>query len=252
MKLLGENQGRIHICLCEDNEKHLSGMADTVKRVAAEKGWNFSLTLFLSADEMLEALKSRTEGDNLRPDVVFADIEMPGTNGIELGKRITRMLPECYFIFTTAFEEYAIQGYEARAYRFLLKPVTAERVSQTMEQIMLEKERNKCLLLKDQGLEVIVPLKDIIYISAEDKYTIVHTKEVSYYDKISLKECENLLNQYGFYQIHRKYIINMKHHKKVGKGVVVVSGGTELKISRDREEAYRKYFMAQLEKGMLE
>lgn len=252
MKLLGENQGRIHICLCEDNEKHLSGMADVVKQVAAEKGWNFSLTLFLSADEMLEALKSGAECDNFSPDVVFADIEMLGTNGIELGKRISHILPDCYFIFTTAFEEYALQGYEARAYRYLLKPVTAETVSQTMEQIMLEKERNKSLLLKDQGLEVLVSLKDIIYISAEDKYTIFHTKEASYLDKISLKECENLLSKYGFYRIHRKYIVNMKHHKKVGKGVVVVTGGTELQISRDREEAYRKCFMEQLEKGMLE
>lgn len=252
MKLTGENQGRIHICLCEDNEEHLKRLSDTVKHVAAKKGWDISLTLFLSADEMLAVLESGQECDNAYPDVIFADIEMPGTNGIELGKRIRCMLPDCYFIFTTAFEEYAIHGYEARAYRYLLKPVTAETVSQTMEQILIEKERNKSLLLKDQGLEVLVSLRDIIYISAEDKYTIFHSKEASYFDKISLKECETLLSKYGFYRIHRKYIVNMKHHKKVGKGVVVVSGDIELPISRDREEAYRKCFMAQLEKGMLE
>lgn len=251
MKLAGENQGRIHICLCEDNEKHLNGLANIVKHVASEKGWDISLELFLSADKMLEVLKSRTEGDYPCPDVVFADIEMPGINGIELGKRIGSIFPDCYFVITTAFEEYALQGYEARAYRYLLKPVTTETVTKTLEHIMLEKERNKCLLLKDQGMEVIVPLKDIIYISAEDKYTIVYTRETLYYDKISLKECENLLNQYGFYRIHRKYLVNMKHHKKIGKGVVVVTGGAELQISKDREEAYRKCFMVQLEKGVL-
>ena len=204
MKLTEENQGRIHICLCEDNEEHLKRLSDAVKYVAAQKGWDISLTLFLSADEMLAALESEQECENVYPDVIFADIEMPGTNGIELGKRISRMLPDCYFIFITAFEEYAIHGYEARAYRYLLKPITAETVSQTMEQILLEKERNKSLLLKDQGLEVHVSLNDIIYISAEDKYTIFHSKEASYFDKISLKECENLLSKYGFVLVRRK------------------------------------------------
>ena len=141
MKLTGENQGRIHICLCEDNEEHLKRLSDTVKHVAAKKGWDISLTLFLSADEMLAVLESGQECDNAYPDVIFADIEMPGTNGIELGKRIRCMLPDCYFIFTTAFEEYAIHGYEARAYRYLLKPVTAETVSQTMEQMTDTVER---------------------------------------------------------------------------------------------------------------
>lgn len=252
MKLTGEHYGKMHIFLCEDNEEHLKRLAEIMRLVAAEKGWEISLTTFLTADDMVKMLQQERENNMIHPDVIFADIEMPGMNGIELGKQMSRIFPDCYFIFTTAFEEYAIQGYEARAYRYLLKPITAQSVSQTLEQIVSEKERNKGLLLKDQGMEVIVPLKDIVYISAEDKYTIFHSREASYFDKISLKECENLLCQYGFYRIHRKYMINMKHHKKVGKGVVVVSGGAELPISRDREDAYRKYFMMQLEKGLLE
>lgn len=252
MKMIGNNYGRMNISLCEDNEEHLKRLSDTVKSVAAEKGWKISLTAFRTADEMLAKLKCESEVNRGLPNVVFADIEMPGVNGIELGKRISSMLPECYFIFTTAFEEYAVQGYEARAYRYLLKPVAKQSVVQTLEQILRERERNKSMLLKEQGSEVVVSLKEIIYISAEDKYTIFHTREASYFDKISLKECEELLCKYGFYRIHRKYIVNMRYHKKLGKGMVVLSGAIELPISRNREEQYRSHFMTLLEKGMLE
>lgn len=252
MKLIGNHYEKMSIFLCEDNEEHLNRLWDVVKFVGEQKGLEISLTAFRSADEMLEKLESESVLQNISIDVIFADIEMPGMNGIELGKKIHQSYPECYFVFTTAFEEYAIQGYEARAYRYLLKPITEQNISQTLEQILKEKERSKSLMLKEQGKEVFLPLKEIIYISAEDKYTIFHTKEISYFDRISLKECEQLLCNYGFYQIHRSYMVNMKHHKKLGKGMVVLSNDIQLPISRNREEEYRKCFMRQLEKGLLE
>lgn len=242
----------MNIFLCEDNEEHLKRLCEVVRLATKQMDLEISLTAFLTADDLLKELESKEGLGKLSLAVIFADIEMPGMNGIELGKKINQRFPECYFIFTTAFEEYAIQGYEARAYRYLLKPVTEQNVSQTLEQILQEKERGKSVLFKEQGKEVFLPLKEIIYISAEDKYTIFHTRETSYFDKISLKECENLLYKYGFYRIHRKYMVNMKHHKKLGKGNVVLSNAIELPISRNREEEYRKCFMAQLEKGMLE
>lgn len=252
MKLIGNNSGKLKIFLCEDNEEHLSKLVETVEFAATEKGLDISLTSFFTADELLTVLENDSKHKNLVPDVIFADIEMPGMNGIQLGKKINHMFPECYFIFTTAFEEYAVQGYETRAYRYLLKPITAHSVGQVLEQILREKGQNKSVLLKEQGMEVIVPLSEIVYINAEDKYTIFHTKEKFYFDKISLKECENQLCRYGFYRIHRKYLINMKHHKKLGKGVVILSGGIELPISKGKDKDYHECFMTLLKEGMLE
>ena len=252
MILTEEPYEEINIYLCEDNEEHLSQMADTVKLSAEKKGWEISLHSYLSAEELLKRLENEYGKNRGVLEVIFADIEMPGMNGIELGKRINQNFPEVYFIFTTAFEEYAIQGYEARAYRYLLKPVTLQNVSQILEQILKEKERNKIVILREEGKEVFVALKEIIYISAEDKYTVFHTRENTYFDKISLTECEKLLGKYGFYRIHRKYIINMKHHKKLGTNTVVLSGAIELPVSRKQQEEYRKYFISQLENGMLE
>lgn len=90
------------------------------------------------------------------------------------------------------------------------------------------------------------------YESAEDKYTIFHTENSYYFDKISMKECETLLEPYGFYRIHRKYMVNMRYHKKLGKGKLEVSGEIQLPVSRSRQLPYEQCFMDMLEKGLLD
>lgn len=250
MKLLGDNYRKMNIFLCEDNKEHLSYLRETITTVAETMEWNVVLMEYESAEDMLQALEENPK--DITVDVVFADIEMPGMNGIELGKILSRKFPDSYFIFTTAFIEYAVAGYEARAYRYLLKPVTEEKVFEVLKGIVTERERNKSLLLKDQGRDVLISLRDIIYISAEDKYTIFHTENSYYFDKISMKECETLLEPYGFYRIHRKYMVNMRYHKKLGKGKLEVTGEIQLPVSRSRQQSYEQCFMEMLEKGLLD
>ena len=81
---------------------------------------------------------------------------------------------------------------------------TGKSRKQTLNQIFLERGKNKCLILKKAENEIVIPLKEIVYISAEDKYTIFHTVETSYFDRVSLQECEEKLEKYAFYRIHRK------------------------------------------------
>lgn len=250
MKLLGDNHRKMNIFLCEDNREQLSYLYKTIKTVATNKRWDVILKAYESAEDMLEELVENPKG--ITVDVVFADIEMPGMNGIELGKIVNGKFPDSYFIFTTAFSEYAVEGYEARAYRYLLKPVTEEKVTRVLEGIVKERGRNKSLLLKEQGEDVLVSIRDIVYISAEDKYTVFHTDTAYFLDKISMKECESLLESYGFYRIHRKYIVNMRYHKKLGKGKLELSGEIKLPVSRSRQQSYEQCFMELLEKGFLD
>ena len=84
------------------------------------------------------------------------------------------------------------------------KTRTGKSRKQTLNQIFLERGKNKCLILKKAENEIVIPLKEIVYISAEDKYTIFHTVETSYFDRVSLQECEEKLEKYAFYRIHRK------------------------------------------------
>ena len=69
------------------------------------------------------------------PDVIFLDIKMPDLDGITFGKKVRELLPDCFLIFTTAYEEYAVKGYEAQAFRYLLKPMELVVIQPLMRHI---------------------------------------------------------------------------------------------------------------------
>ena len=106
------------------------------------------------------------------------------------------------------------------------------------------------MLLSLPGMEEPVRLDDIVYISAEDKYTMIYTRVGRITDRTSLAELEEMLREYGFFRIHRKYIVNMRYHREISKGRLILSGGEELPISRRRESVYREILMKKMEKDL--
>ncbi len=95
-------------------------------------------------------------------------------------------------------------------------------------------------MIKSGEGEILLPVRDIIYISAEDKYTIVYTQNNYYITDESLKYYEGKLVPLGFFRIHRKYLINMYYHKSVSGNKLLLSHGIELPLSRRRNEAYKR------------
>lgn len=90
-----------------------------------------------------------------------------------------------------------------------------------------------------------------MYISAEDKYTVLYTRKHHYIERISLNEYEKLLASYGFYRTHRKYIMNLQYHKGMGEGKVYLADDSSIPISRRREKGYHKALLQQLEKELI-
>ena len=110
------------------------------------------------------------------------------------------------------------------------------------------RNRSKKLMVKSTEEAYIIDLKDIYYLSSEDKYTFIYTADKHFMDSNSLNEYEELLNDYGFCRIHRKYMVNMVHHKSIGKKTVILDDGTELLLSRRREKEYREKLFYGMEK----
>lgn len=94
-------------------------------------------------------------------------------------------------------------------------------------------------------------LSEIIYLSSEDKYSILYTQDNHYIDRTSLNDYETLLGVYGFCRIHRKHIVNLSYHKSMGKGKIVLTDDTVLPVSRRREAAYRAALLQHLEEELL-
>lgn len=226
------------IYVCEDQIEHSNQLSEVCAKIS--KDYPHTLVLFSSAEDMLKSMEQMQEKDGKTPDLVLLDIELGKMDGITLGKKIKQMYPEVFLVFVTAYVEYAVKGYEANAFRYLLKPLDEETMRALFQDIHAENKKKKKIKLKTAEGEMVVNLQDLLYISAEDKYTILYTKSQHYVSDHSLKHYEQQLEGQGFYRIHRKYLVNMYHHRGIIAGKVVLSQDCKLPVSRKRMADYQK------------
>lgn len=239
----------IKIYLCDDQKEHLQQICNTFANLAKE--YPTQITSFLSAHDLLEQLKKEKHEKQTLPELVLLDIEMPQTDGISLGKQIKQLFPELFLVFVTAYVEYAVAGYEAAAFRYLLKPVTKESLFKLLADFEKEQNKKKKLRIKATNGEYLLAVQDIVYISAEDKYTVIYTTNKHYVSDCSLKKYEEQLEPYGFFRIHRKYLTNMYHHKVIDGSSVILTGEISLPISKKKREAYRSRLFSSLKEEVI-
>lgn len=146
------------------------------------------------------------------PDIVFLDIEMNSHNGLELARK----LPEgTALIFTTAYSQYALDGFNADAVDFLSKPIFYPRFERAMEKAMKfiaqpkpSPVKRECITLKSEHKNVVVDYNDIIFIEAMDNYIKVYRKEMPMVlSQITMKEMEANLPSDRFVRVHRSFIV---------------------------------------------
>lgn len=146
------------------------------------------------------------------PDIVFLDIEMNSHNGLELARK----LPEgTALIFTTAYSQYALDGFNADAVDFLSKPIFYPRFERAMEKAMKfitqpkpSPVKRECITLKSEHKNVVVDYNDIIFIEAMDNYIKVYRKEMPMVlSQITMKEMEATLPSDRFVRVHRSFIV---------------------------------------------
>ncbi len=191
-----------------------------------------------------------------QPDVLFLDINMPEKNGFEL----LEMLDEVPItIFTTAYDEYAIQSFEYNTLDYLLKPISDERFSIAVQKLMnnLEKEQTseeteekvfnveKQIFIKDGEKCWLVKIKNITMFEIVGNYTRVFFENNKALIYKSLTQIENKLPQDVFFRANRQQIINISHVKKVvswfnGKLKIEMISGEEVEISRRQSAVFKE------------
>jgi DNA-binding LytR/AlgR family response regulator len=145
-----------------------------------------------------------------RIDVVFLDIQMPELKGTDFAKMID---PSTKIIFTTAYSEYALEGFELNALDYLLKPITFERFLQSVNKIETRGEvasKTSTIVVKSGYDLHKLNFSDILYIESDSEYVVFHllAKKIMSYQ--TLTSLEKLLPDQIFLRVHRSYIVNMK------------------------------------------
>ncbi|HMF69848.1 MAG TPA: LytTR family DNA-binding domain-containing protein, partial [Flavitalea sp.] len=183
-----------------------------------------------------------------QPDVLFLDIDMPGISGLELRKKLD-VVPACIFI--TSHPEYALEGFEATALDFLVKPIKSERFERAMERLQhfLEIHSKAALLdytlgddtlfIKDGHDHIKLQLHEIIYLEALKDYTGIVTINKKY---CVLSPLGNLLKEKAFksfIRIHRSYAVQKHFINKITAKAVTVNN-LLLPIGRSYKEAVER------------
>jgi DNA-binding LytR/AlgR family response regulator len=200
------------------------------------------LTTFLDRIEGIGIAGKTTDAEKalflietLEPDLVFLDIEMPGKNGIELGKIIQRKNINTHIVFTTAYDAYTIEAIRLSAFDYLLKPVVFKELELTIDRfrnkesvsdsinnlsrlfVKINNKINRIRLNVRTGYVFIDP-DDIIYCEADGNYTTIILKEnKSHLVSTNLGKIEDLLKDFKFFRISRSTLINMKYLRKVDR-----------------------------------
>lgn len=220
---------------------------------------------FILKGEASNAFDAEKKIHDLKPDLIFLDIEMPELNGFELIQRLEEVP---LIVFCTAYEEYSLKAFETNSVDYLVKPVKEERfqqtilkvaqltksfshkkVLQTLEAFYTEKEKRKItsITVKKGDKVVFVKLEEISHFKATEKYVSLFTSKGSELIEESLTRLEQKLPAH-FLRIHRSVLVNTEWIEEIQKYfnnrfIITLNNGEKTKITSGRtyKEAIKQY-----------
>jgi DNA-binding LytR/AlgR family response regulator len=212
--------------------------------------------------------------EDLSPDVVFLDVQMPGMNGFEVARQAISRQATAEIVFVTAYDQYAIEGFQVNAVDYLLKPVDANRLEQALQRtrrrlqsdrppqalangelerivkLVTERQsRRERLAVKVGERFMLVDADDLIYASlADDVITVVTTSLTGTSNYRTLDELQAHLDPAVFWRVHRSYLVNINKIKEIvpwfsRNYILKMNDGktSEIPVSRSQTKRLREY-----------
>lgn len=203
--------------------------------------------------------------DELKPQLVFLDVDLPELNGLDVLERISH---QPHVVFTTAHDKYAVPAFEFDALDYLLKPFGRERFKQTLERIrrrlfntqtpgptVLERARHAVetgrtaltrVFVRDGDMIIPIAVRDMIRLEACDDYTAIYLADAKYLVHVSLTEFTARLDPESFLRVHRSHTVNLNHVKSAEEFdrrlVLYLSDGSEVTASRSGTQEFRRLY----------
>lgn len=184
-------------------------------------------------------------------DLIFLDIEMPGSNGIEFAKR----LPEhILIVFTTAYSQYATKSYELDALDYLLKPLTKARVDKAVAKAQQQSEllntykavyesnTGSHLTIKSERKYYRIPFANIIFVEGLKDYVVLYTATEKIITAMNLKSFHSKLPISGFLRVSKSYIVNKEAVESFDRNTIYI-GSHEIPIGKTYQAEFQKHFL---------
>lgn len=180
----------------------------------------------------------------MKPDLIFLDIDMPKLNGFDLSKEIKLLFPKCIVVFCTNHNELVYESFEYEPFWFLCKDEYEKKIERIMDQalIKIKKEKQEFVIcLKDKSL--IVKYSEIMYIEVNKHKLQFHLGSNKMVEQRgTIAEIERQFEIYGFIRINSGCLANLKHIRSINENIVVLENNESLIISRSNKKKVKEKF----------
>ena len=233
------------ILICDDDSGFAADLSCRIREALNQIGETARIHTYQNAEEIPDEMMNHC-------DIAFLDIDFANKpyTGVDIARKLRQSRHDAVIIFVTNFLEYAPEGYEVQAFRYLLKNEIPDKLktylSQAFEQLTQTAKR---LQITVSGEIVHIPLEDILYLEAQYHTVVVHVakagehKPVTYCCYSTLSKMEAQLGAEGFLRIHKSYLVNMRHLKRYMCKEATLSDGTVLSVSEKNYAEQKKQYL---------
>ena len=195
----------INIGICEDELHYRVNIKDMLGDILSTYSINYKIYEFSSGEELLSNYPKDL-------DILIMDIQMKIINGMDTSRKIREFDQNLEIIFMTSFSEFMQEGYEVKAYRYILKPISERKISRNILPCINEimKKKNNYLTINVKNYVDRIKIDSIVYIETDRPNILIYTNDNKYTTKMSISKIDKILREHGFFRCHNSYIVNLK------------------------------------------
>lgn len=235
------------IVVCDDNTKDLVQMEDLLLRYNKyDSDHCFEIEKYSDATLLLAKIKA-----NDLADIYILDIIMSKISGIDLGDEIRKRDSRPVIIYVTSSDEFALDAYDIHAVRYLLKPVDKDAFFEALDYALTNQDNKKVasFLIKTKNGLMSVPREQIEYIENSSRKLQVHLTKKDVITSIFIRksfedEIRDLEEDKNFMHVHKSFLINMEHVKRIHKYEITMDSGAIIPVSRKSAPDVKKEYLA--------
>lgn len=229
---------QMKIAVVDDSIEDAQRIVTYLEQFQTEHNQIFQTKVFYASFDFLEEYQGEY-------NVIFLDIEMPGSNGLEVAREIRSRDQTVGIIFITSLAQYAIDGYEVQAIDFMVKPVGYYNFSMKLEKAFrfIDSRKEQDVLIHNKDGVTRIAVSDILYIEKDRDYLLFHTRQSCFQTRGSMKDIKMKLELLPFSECSSGCFVNLNYVKRAGKDNVLLTSNQELPLSRRLKKPFTQDYI---------
>ncbi len=230
----------ISIIICDDDAGFAARLKDLLHQTLQTENRRARIHIFDAMETISAYMLSGC-------DLAFLDIDFDRKRytGIDIARKLRQYRKDAVIIFITNYLEYAPEGYEVGAFRYVLKSEVEKKLPLYLPEALAQLEtQQEVLKIQNYGERIDIPLPQILYLESQQHTVTIHTTQRDHIFYSSLTALEKQLESKGFLRIHKSYLVNMAHLTRYQSHEAVLTDGTVLRVSaRSYGEKKQQYLL---------